>query len=235
MHFGMQDGPSAGLKANNRNSRLHFAHTKGTWTMAATEAKPKAAKKAETFRDSLRRIGACEEARDWAGDRTARQVWADCERPDWMLWLLGKVDDSGAGSPTRRKYVAIACECARLTLDIFEEQFPDDKRPRNAIELCERYAAGEDIFFEDIRNASYAAWNASAAAWNASYAALSASAAAWNASGAALSASDAAVSASDAALSASAAALSASGAALRAILLKACDIIRKHFPKCPKV
>ena len=35
----------------------------------------------------LIRLGACGEAREWVGARTLEQAWAECERPDWMLWL----------------------------------------------------------------------------------------------------------------------------------------------------
>ena len=173
----------------------------------ATATKTEAKKKAETFRDSLRRIGACEDARKWVGDRSAKQVWADCERPEWMLWLLGKVDGTDAGSPSRRKYVAIACECARLTLDNFEKHFPKDDRPRKAIELCERYAAGEDVSFEELRRAAESAGRAAASAWRAA----------------------------DSAGRAADSAGRAADSEWRGIKIEACGIIRKHFPKCPKI
>ena len=43
----------------------------------------------------LNSMNACSEAVDWLQTKlTFEQAWADCERGDWMLWLLGKL--SGA-------------------------------------------------------------------------------------------------------------------------------------------
>lgn len=35
----------------------------------------------------LDRLGACAAAREWVGARTLSEAWAECERPDWLLWL----------------------------------------------------------------------------------------------------------------------------------------------------
>ena len=34
---------------------------------------------------------ACAPALRWIGDRTIEQAWRDCERSDWMCWLLRKI------------------------------------------------------------------------------------------------------------------------------------------------
>ena len=79
-----------------------------------------------------------------------------------------------------------ACYCARDTLPIFEKKYPNDNRPRVAIETAERYANGEATI-EELNAASDAAWAAaSAAARAAAWAA--ASDAAWAAANAAASA-----------------------------------------------
>ena len=44
----------------------------------------------------LSRLGACEEAREWVGDRTLEQAWAECESPDWMLWLHARSESADA-------------------------------------------------------------------------------------------------------------------------------------------
>jgi len=36
-----------------------------------------------------------------------------------------------------------SCYCARYSLDIFERKYPDDQRPRQAIEIAERFAWGK--------------------------------------------------------------------------------------------
>ena len=41
--------------------------------------------------------------------------------------------------PTKRIAVRFAVACARHTLDRFEVKFPNDKRPRNAIEAAEKW------------------------------------------------------------------------------------------------
>jgi hypothetical protein len=64
-----------------------------------------------------------------------------------------------------------ACYCARDVLPIFEKKYPDDSRPRTAIETAERYANGEATD-EELAAALDAAWAAAkdaamAASWNA--------------------------------------------------------------------
>jgi len=63
-----------------------------------------------------------------------------------------------------------ACDCAEHTLHIFEDKFPDDKRPRNAIEVARKSANGEATQDElDVAGdaAWDAAWAAARAAWDA--------------------------------------------------------------------
>ena len=43
---------------------------------------------ARNFRDQLVALDACPEAVRWVGNRTLEQAWRECERSDWMLWLL---------------------------------------------------------------------------------------------------------------------------------------------------
>jgi hypothetical protein len=70
----------------------------------------------------------------------------------------------------------IAIYAAELVLPIFEEKYPDDKRPRQAIEAKKKWLGGE-ISDEELAAASYAARNA---AWaTANDAARAAWAAAW--------------------------------------------------------
>ena len=60
----------------------------------------------------LERLGACADAREWVGDRTLDQAWAECERPDWMLWLHARSAsaDAGAYSALAKKWAAAAAE-----------------------------------------------------------------------------------------------------------------------------
>ena len=100
--------------------------------------------------------------------KTLARAWKTCPRADWMIWGLdaaGLLDDDNAR--------AFACDCAEHTLHIFETKYPDDKRPRLAIEASRRTIT-------DKSPAAIAAW---AAAWAAARAA--ARAAAGDAAGAA--------------------------------------------------
>jgi len=87
-----------------------------------------------------------------------------------------------------------AADCAELVLPIYENKYPDDNRPRAAIQAARDYA-NELITIEELAaaasaasaaamaTAEYAAWAARATAWAAAYAArATAWAAAWAAS-----------------------------------------------------
>jgi hypothetical protein len=44
-----------------------------------------------TFAELLIELGACKEAREWVGERTLRDAWAECDNASWMLWLIYKI------------------------------------------------------------------------------------------------------------------------------------------------
>ena len=93
---------------------------------------------------------------------------------DDALWALMACDDAETFSRL------LACDYAEHVLHIFEAKYPDDDKPRKAIEVSRRYARGEATDAE-----LSAAWNAAGdvgAAWNAAEAARDA---AWNAAEAA--------------------------------------------------
>ena len=66
-----------------------------------------------------------------------------------------------------------AIKIAEVVLPIFEEEYPEDNRPRKSIEAARLYIAGE-IGIEELEEARAAAWNA---AWAAAWAAEAAEAA----------------------------------------------------------
>ena len=62
-----------------------------------------------------------------------------------------------------------ACDCAEHVLHIFEKQYPNDKRPRIAIEVARKYANGL-ASDKELNTARAAAWDAArAAAWDAAW------------------------------------------------------------------
>jgi len=42
------------------------------------------------FRGELVGMKACSPAIEWVQGRTEEQAWAECERPDWMIWLAAR-------------------------------------------------------------------------------------------------------------------------------------------------
>ena len=155
------------------------------------------------LRTHLTRLRACQEAVDWLGERDLATCWTECPRGDWLLWLgwSTRVD--------RKLLVKAACRCAALALPIFEARYPDDKRPRESIEITLRWTSGSATI-KEVRAAAYAA----AAAANAAYAANAANAA--YAAANAANAANAATVAADAAAAAAYAAANAADAAAAA-------------------
>ena len=100
----------------------------------------------------LEALGACREAVEWSaqyGDDFQR-AWNECHRGDWMLWLLGKLSGTPE-SDSRKKLVLACCEVARTALPIFEVRYPNDSRPRKAIETAESYANSVDgVTLDDV-------------------------------------------------------------------------------------
>jgi len=128
--------------------------------------------KNEELRQFLTSRHACRAAMDWLGDRDSSQMWADCERPDWLLWWAGQV-------VSRQELVLAACDCAETALRFVPQ---GEDRPRLAIETARRWAKGEATV-EEVRAAAAAACAADAA--YAVYAAYAADAAAYAADAAA--------------------------------------------------
>ena len=102
----------------------------------------------------LRKLGACDEAREWADGKDLVTAWTTCNRSDWMLWLLDAL-----GYRDDRTLRLFACWCVK--------QEPcwsllSDERSRTAVEVAERYARGEatDEELAAARDAARDAWYA---------------------------------------------------------------------------
>ena len=182
--------------------------------------------------DKLVKLNACSEAVEWAKtQRTHKEAWANCERGDWMLWLLGNLSGLPE-SKSRKPLVLCACQCARLALPYVAN---NEHRPRIAIETAEAWCNG-DASINEVRAAAYAApavvdpadaayvANAAAYAADAAYAAYAANAAAYAAANAATNAANAATNAADTAC-----------AAYVTALRQCANIVRKHYPKPPRL
>lgn len=130
---------------------------------------------AKELTQTLKELGACAEAREWAAKKTLAEAWQECPRGDWLLWLAaGQI--GMPGWPTHQAVVLAACACAETAL-VYVPAGED--RPRLAIEIARKWARGEATVAE-VRAASAAAYAsaASASAYAASAASVAAAASA---------------------------------------------------------
>jgi hypothetical protein len=173
--------------------------------------------------DKIKNLNACSEAVENALKyKTSQELWDNCERGDWMLWLIGGLSGKPE-SEKRKQLVLTACKCARLALKYVPE---GETRPLKAIETAEKWANGEATI-EEVRAAAYAAYNAAAYAAYAAYAA----AAAYAADAAAYAAYAAAANAYAVDVAYAAAGTANAATANARTSLKQCaDIVRKDYP-----
>jgi len=54
------------------------------------------------------------------------------DKLDWANWLIVRV-------MTKKQYLAYAIFAAEQVIEIYEKKYPEDKRPRNAIEATKNY------------------------------------------------------------------------------------------------
>src|ERR1039458_6321484 len=99
----------------------------------------------------------CEDARAFLKKfQSLEAAWAACENPQWMLWALTKTDQL-----PEDKARQFACDCTERSLQFFESKYPNDKRPRLAIE------AARLCIIDHSTEASAAGGAAWSAAWSA--------------------------------------------------------------------
>ena len=119
-------------------------------------------------KDVLQKLGACEDAIEWVGDRTPTQTWRDCKRGDWMMWILAKHVDQ-KGWATRDELTLLACDFAvRAVKKYWTDK--SDTRPMDAIIAARRCVMARTN--ENIESASSASRAAMASASSASMAAM---------------------------------------------------------------
>ena len=122
----------------------------------------------------LIRLGACEEVREWVGGRTLSEAWAECERPDWMLWLHARSESADAGA-----YAALARAWAEAAEAAAEEAEAAEAAWAAAAEAADAARAAKAALAAAAEAAAWAAvaeaWAAVAAAWAAAAEAKAAS------------------------------------------------------------
>lgn len=92
-----------------------------------------------TFKDLLIELGACEEAREWAGDMTIEEVVEKCHRGDWLLWLAQKIKID-----EKLRYLTSG-HCANTVRHLM-----DDERSTAAVDAAIAYGEGK-INKEELR------------------------------------------------------------------------------------
>ena len=114
----------------------------------------------EHWLEKLKKLGACEDAVDWASQVSSLgEAWDSCERADWLLWLAARTS-------RRELVVAAACACARTVLHLVPE---GEERPRLAIETAEAWTRGEATIDEVRKATDDAHYTPSRACYDAAY------------------------------------------------------------------
>ena len=173
------------------------------------------------FQALLEKLNACQQARNWVGNKTLAAAWKTATNPSWMLWLYERSTACSGyvAAGLAMQFAAAALESAGLVAEA------ESLRPFFVVTAKKQAAA---------RAAARAAADSAAdAAWAATWAAKTATWAAGDAARAARAAADSAAdsaaadSAADAAADSAAAWDARAADAARSSGKKFCDIIRE--------
>jgi len=107
---------------------------------------------------------ACQSGMEWVTDNKLIGLSAkdflnkliESDKLDWANWLIVRVMN-------KKQKVQYAIYAAEQVIDIFEKKYPNDDRPRKAIEAAKEYLANPSINAK--RNAADAAYAAADAAY----------------------------------------------------------------------
>ena len=106
----------------------------------------------------LIKLNACNEAMEWAGDKTWEEIYRTCHRGDWLLWLFKQTNPNDLRLLTLAKG-----HCANTVRHLMK-----DERSIKAVDAAIAYGEGR-IDIEELNNAATTA-DAYAAADAAAYA-----------------------------------------------------------------
>jgi hypothetical protein len=166
------------------------------------------------MKDLLLKLNACNDAKEWAENKSWEEIYNTCHRGDWLLWLFKKTNPNDLQLLTLAKG-----HCANTVRHLMK-----DKRSIIAVDTAIAFGEGKATKEEltTVAYATYAAYAAAYAAYAAVYAAYAAVAAysAYAADAAAAAAADAAAAAGGGAADA----VKAESQQLTA------DICRKYLP-----
>jgi hypothetical protein len=128
-----------------------------------------------TFRDRLVAMDACPEALAWVGARTLRQAYHECDRADWLAWLIECVAPQYAGILARGYAMSVIAQWRGRPPAVVLYYLDKGEQ---TLRWLARSAARSEVCVETRNAARAAAW-AAWAAWAATRDA--ASEAAWTA------------------------------------------------------
>ena len=115
------------------------------------------------MKELLIKLNACDEAREWAGERTIEEIVRDCDRGDWLLWLAKKIDIE------LQPLTLAKGHCANTVRHLLKYE-----RSIKAIDIAIAFGEGRATI-EELHNAADAAYDAyTYASTSAAYAAAAA-------------------------------------------------------------
>ena len=107
------------------------------------------------MKELLKKLNACQPAREWADDKTIEEIWATCYRGDWMLWLARKLNID------KRVLTLAKGHCANTVRHLMK-----DERSIAAVDMAIKYGEGNATDSE-LAAAADAAYDATADAYDA--------------------------------------------------------------------
>ncbi len=125
--------------------------------------------KKTTVADRIAKHRPCRDAMEFArGYTSAAKAWRECQRPDWMLWILAKSIGGAPWSDERKPLVACCLDCACTVKHLW----PKDRAEKTgtAVEVMRQWTKGKASMEQaqqarrDLRAAASAAYAAYAAA-----------------------------------------------------------------------
>lgn len=105
------------------------------------------------MKELLKKLNACNEAQEWAANKTWVEVYKTCHRGDWLLWLFISTNPE-----MKRQIILAKGHCAATVLHLMKDQ-----RSKDAVKAAIDYGNGL-ITDEQLKTAADAAVSASASA-----------------------------------------------------------------------
>lgn len=112
-------------------------------------------------------LDACSDAREWAKDKSWKEIYTTCHRGDWLLWLFARTNPDNL-----RELALVKAHCANTVRHLMK-----DKRSTDAVDAAISFGLGE-ITLKQLTEFRIAAADAAdaidATAYYAAYAAYAA-------------------------------------------------------------